>query len=141
MWNHSGQVGESIAETFARHGVPLIRGSNEREIGWQRMRHWLRDAPDGVPWLTLDPDACPYLCRTLPALISDEVRAEDVDTAGDDHGADAARYGLMSRPMPTRVLAEDITPPPGSVGAMVRESWWASRARRVLGASQARRAS
>lgn len=118
MWNKSGQSGESIAETVARAGVPMIKGSNERVIGWQRMRHWFQTAPDGRPWLTVDP-SCAYLLRTIPSLVSDDTIPEDVDTAGEDHAADALRYGLMSRPTPSTTPSIPPERSPFSVGAML----------------------
>lgn len=138
MWNHSGQVGESIAETFAKAGVPMLRGSNERVIGWQRLRHWFRLAPDGHPWLTMSP-SCAYLARTLPALVSDDLRPEDVDTAGDDHGGDTLRYGVMSRPAPTAKMVDLRLPTPGSVGALLADARLAAGRATVLGMGHVRR--
>jgi hypothetical protein len=103
MWTPDGTVGESMAETFQRNGVPLTQadkrriGTADRPLGWQRLRHWLKDAPDGVPWLTISPE-CAYTARTIPALVSDDHRPEDVDSDGEDHAADALRYFVMSRP-------------------------------------------
>ena len=97
----TGLHGESVAETFARAHVPCQEGDNARVLGWQRLRHWLAKAPDGMPWLTIDP-SCRYLRRTLPGLVSDSREPEDVNTEGDDHGPDALRYGVMSRPSPSR---------------------------------------
>lgn len=133
MWAADGQIGESIAETFSRHGVPMQQADKERVNGWQRVRHWLRplqDASlvtfrDGVPvsiradesdktlgrtlaieerdlyrpWLQVSPE-CKYLIRTLPSLMMDAHKHEDVDTNGDDHAADALRYWCMGRPSP-----------------------------------------
>ena len=42
--------------------------------------------------------SCINLIRTLPALQHDTHRAEDVDTAAEDHAADALRYACMTRP-------------------------------------------
>ncbi len=100
MWNHTGHTGESIAETFARFGVPLQKGDNEREIGWQRLRHFLVNAPDGDPWLQWHP-SCVYAVRSISTLVSDKNHLDDVDTTGDDHAGDATRYGVMARPMPS----------------------------------------
>jgi hypothetical protein len=36
----------------------------------------------------------------MPSLVSDDARPEDVDTDGEDHAADDARYFVMSRPTP-----------------------------------------
>lgn len=99
MWTPDNQTGESIAETFARHGVPMQQADKDRVNGWQRFRAWLALAPDGTPWLQSSP-LCTYFNRTIPSLVSAETRPEDVDTDGEDHAADEARYFVMSRPAP-----------------------------------------
>ena len=37
---------------------------------------------------------CKDSIRTIPSLVHDELHPEDVDTDGEDHAADALRYGL-----------------------------------------------
>lgn len=41
---------------------------------------------------------CAHAIRTIPALVYDEHRPEDVNTNGEDHVADEVRYLLMSLP-------------------------------------------
>lgn len=41
---------------------------------------------------------CKDFLRTVPVLQHDPSRAEDIDTDGEDHAADEARYACMSRP-------------------------------------------
>lgn len=123
MWIRDGQTGESLAETFNRAGVPLVKAHHERVNGWQRVRAWLRSAPDGRPWLEVSP-ACGYVARTMPALMADPTKPEDVDSDGEDHGADMLRYGMMSRPWPTR---EPVTSP-STTGTL---AWWKSLDRAV----------
>jgi phage terminase large subunit len=121
LHNRSQETGESIAETFGRNGIYLIRGNNNRMLGWERVRNLLRAAPDGQPWLSVSP-RCRYLIRTLPALQQDSHNPEDLDTDMDDHAADALRYGAMSRPSPTRF--DEPTLPAGAIGhdvAAIRE--------------------
>ena len=36
-------------ETFAYHGVPLMRVNNDRVNGWQRLHTLFQPAPDGSP--------------------------------------------------------------------------------------------
>ena len=97
MWAKTGHGrGESIAETLQRHGLPMLKGDNDRKNGWQRCHELLRLAPDGLPWLTVDA-SCKYGLRSLPAQVSDRRDPDDVDTGGDDHWVDAWRYGAMSR--------------------------------------------
>jgi hypothetical protein len=107
LWTPEQDTGESAAETFARHGLPLIQATKDRVNGWKRLREWLALAPDGKPWLMAHPD-CTYLVRTLPSLVSDDTHPEDVDTDGEDHSADALRYFVMARPAPA---AKPATPP------------------------------
>lgn len=127
MWIRSGDTGESIAETFQRHRVPVRQAKNERVNGWQRLRHWLKwsqkiDATGETrityPHLRVNEANCPYLCRTLPLLQSDlPNKPEDVDTTGEDHAADTLRYGVMSRPYRTD-LSSWTPRPPGSAGEL-----------------------
>lgn len=88
--------GQTIAETFIRWRVPAIKADNDRVNGWMRVYEMFRPAPDGTPWLTVDP-SCRYLIRTLPMLTTDKNKPEDINTDLDDHGADALRYACMSR--------------------------------------------
>jgi len=43
-------------------------------------------------------ETCRDFIRTVPALQHDPDRPEDLDTDGEDHAADEARYGCLSRP-------------------------------------------
>ena len=73
MWQKRGAVlkanggfeGESIAELFSLSGVPLTPADNSRIAGWQRVRSYLADAPDGEPRLKIF-SCCENLIRTLP---------------------------------------------------------------------------
>lgn len=127
MWTPDGTVGESMAETFSRNGCSMIQadkrrvGTMDRPLGWQRLRHWLKDAPDGVPWLTISPE-CAYTARTLPALVSDTHRPEDVDSDGEDHAADALRYFVMSRPPLNPAGERKGAPPPWSQAWLKQQS-------------------
>jgi hypothetical protein len=55
---------------------------------------------DGKPMLYVF-ETCRDFIRTVPALQHDEKRPEDLDTDGEDHIADEARYMCMSRPWTT----------------------------------------
>lgn len=90
--------GESIAESFQKHGVPLLRADNARVIGWQRVRDYLAEGEDGAPRLQIFSN-CTNLIRTLPMLTFDERDTEDVSGNCEDHAPEALRYGLMTRPV------------------------------------------
>lgn len=119
MWIRDGQTGECIAETLSKNGLYIQQANHERVNGWQRLRHWFKDAPDGLPWLLIDPVQCPYLTRTLPQLVQNDTKLEDVDTKGDDHAADALRYLVMSRPSPLSALVHKAYTP-DSAGALLQ---------------------
>jgi hypothetical protein len=109
MWQQRGVKdalgGETIAETFAKLGVPLIKADNSRVIGWQRVRENLALADDGVPYLRIF-SCCTNLIRTLPNLTYDEHDHEDVSGKCEDHAPEALRYGCMSRPTPAKIVLD-----------------------------------
>lgn len=117
----NNDTGESTIETVRRGiraaGVYIatVKADKDRINGWQRFRHWLGLAPDGQPWMQVSP-MCTYFARTIPSLISDETKPEDVDTDGEDHAADEARYFFMSRPMPNATSKPAVTYAPGTMG-------------------------
>lgn len=115
MWNKTGQDhGKALVETFRTAGLPMRRADNQRgKNGWQNCHDLLRTAPDGRPWLTVDP-SCRYFLRTIPIQEQSPTDADDVDTHGDDHAADGFRYGANSRPSPTR-HAKDAHVKPGTL--------------------------
>ena len=53
---------------------------------------------------------CTDFIRTVPALQHDASRPEDLDTSAEDHAADEARYGLMSRPYVRKATEEKKNP-------------------------------
>lgn len=118
MWGKEGTSGEDYAATFARNGVHLTKADNSRELGWGRLRHWLRPAPDSEPWLIIDPD-CVATIRTGPGLVRDKHNPDDVDTTGEDHPWDTLRYGVMAHPQPKRLKQETYVVP-DSAGDVLR---------------------
>jgi len=115
-WQHTGQVGESIAETFMRYKVPCVAANSDRLSGWQRVHEMFRLAPDGLPWLLISP-RCTYGIRTLPSQLQAKNDPDDMDTTGDDHWCDALRYGAVSG---TRPPGYGYKPPPDPFTA----AWW-----------------
>lgn len=104
-----GVEGQTIAEVFAKNGVPLIPADNARIPGWQRVREALAIEPGGTPQLAIF-ETCTNLLRTLPLLTYDAHSVEDVSAYCEDHAAEALRYGLMSRPRPYQSMAAPPAP-------------------------------
>lgn len=118
MWSGDGHSGEDYAETFGKNGVSITKADNDRVMGWGRLRHWFRNAPDGFPWIMFHP-RCVTCIRTIPGLVRDESDPDDVNTAGEDHPGDACRYGVMARPTPTKFVESSPIILEGSVSAMI----------------------
>lgn len=98
----SSDGGPSIAERMFRTGVRWRRADNARVSragalgGWDQMR--ARITGDAVGPMLVVFHTCRDFLRTVPVLQHDPTRAEDVDTAAEDHAADECRYACMSRP-------------------------------------------
>jgi len=99
---------ESLAEVYVRHGITnLVPSSKNREAGWDFMHQYLRYTEEKEPKLKVF-STCLNFIRTIPTLVHDEHRPEDVDTDGEDHAADECRYFLQT-------LRETKTPKPKTI--------------------------
>lgn len=90
--------GESIAYRMIRNGLPIVKADNNRIAGWTVIREYLEHNENQKPKLQVF-NTVSYLIETLPGLIHDDRDPEDLNTKGEDHAADALRYGLMSKPI------------------------------------------
>lgn len=99
--------GPSIAERLNRILIaarlrPFHEADNARVPqrgsmgGWDQVRSRLV-GENGVPMIYTF-STCAASIRTIPALQHDPVKAEDVNTEGEDHAGDDWRYACMSRP-------------------------------------------
>jgi len=105
VWNSQGQD-NTIAEIFEQAGFRMEKGVNDRVSGLQRMHDLMQmEGLDGYPMMLIF-DTCRAFVRTIPLLVYDEKRPEDVDTTLEDHVYDEARYGAMS-PMSQMTSAHD----------------------------------
>lgn len=69
----------------------LKPASKDRIGGWENVHNWLSDAPDEEPYMIFT-NNCVESIRSIPELIHDDIRVEDVNSDSDDHLADALRY-------------------------------------------------
>ncbi|HKV06343.1 MAG TPA: hypothetical protein VJO53_14705 [Candidatus Acidoferrales bacterium] len=100
-------IAEQMGDVFSAAGFPRpVPADDDRIGGWMLMYQMLDAAgrgpqlpgegsPGDQAWLLTD--NCIELIRTLPNLVRDSARVEDVEKMDGDDPADAARYGLKSR--------------------------------------------
>lgn len=92
-----GYKGPTIAEQMARSGVRFLPADKRRLLGWDQFRGRLIGDGDGNPMLVVF-GACSDFIRTVPVMQHDPDKPEDLDTDGEDHACDEARYLMMARP-------------------------------------------
>lgn len=101
----SADGGESIAESATKCRVYFTPGDNQRIPGWMQMHYRLAFDENGFPMMYVFSN-CKAFIRTVPTLIYDEHKVEDLDTEGEDHIADETRYMCMARPIKPRVAVK-----------------------------------
>lgn len=106
IWD--AQTGESIADTAAKNRVYFSKGDHKRIPGWMQIHYRFAFDENGKPMMYIFKN-CKAFIRTIPTLVYDEHKPEDIDTDGEDHVADEVRYFCMSRPIKPRVAAKPDT--------------------------------
>ncbi len=99
IWASDGT--ESIGALMERERVFFEKGENARIDGKMQVHHRLSFDENGWPLLYVF-NTCKHFIRTVPNLVYDEKRVEDVDTAGEDHCYDELRYVCMKNPISPR---------------------------------------
>ena len=97
---------EQIRKAFG--GVTFCKGDNTRLPGKMQLHERLKFGEDGKPMLYVFSN-CRDFIRTIPGLVYDGRRPEDIDTSGEDHIYDETRYFLMSRPIAPRASGKRRT--------------------------------
>ena len=103
IWN--AETGESVAETAARYQVYFSPGDHARISGWMQMHYRMSFDENGRPMMYIFSN-CKAFIRTIPTLQYSKTCVEDLDTDGEDHVADEARYFCMSRPIKPAIEQE-----------------------------------
>ena len=104
IWDSS--TGVSIEEVAAKRGVYFSKADNARIPGWMQMHYRMAFDENGYPMLYVFSN-CKAFIRTIPLLVYDDVKVEDLDTDMEDHVADESRYACMSRPISPRIPPEE----------------------------------
>ena len=103
IWD--AETGESIADVASKHQVYFTPGDHKRIPGWMQMHYRLAFDENGYPMMYIFSN-CKAFIRTIPLLQYDEHKPEDLDSDGEDHVADEARYFCMSRPIKPRMAVK-----------------------------------
>lgn len=96
IWD--AERGESIADVATKYRVYFTPGDNKRIPGWMQVHYRLAFDDNGFPQMYIFRN-CKAFIRTVPMLIYDDHRVEDLDTSMEDHVADEVRYMCMARPI------------------------------------------
>ena len=96
---------KSIAHAMMGDGAnPLVPNlnpaNNDRINGWRNVSQLMKVVEGQDPNFIIIKNTCPNLVRTIPDMICDEKRPEDLDTTLEDHAVDALRYGLTHAQAP-----------------------------------------
>jgi len=96
----------SIADLMAQAGIPVVKANNNRPNGWAAIReylHWEGDEeePSKQPQIFVF-ENCENLIRTLPSMVFDKNRPEDLNTKTEDHAVDALRYMILQLYSPSK---------------------------------------
>lgn len=96
IWDKSHGV--SIAEVAEKYSVYFEPGDHKRLPGLMQLHYRFSFDESGVPMMYVFSN-CRAFIRTIPTLVYDENRPEDVDSGQEDHCYDEARYLVMSNPI------------------------------------------
>ena len=89
-------IDDNLLNVLHEHGLYLVKPQKQRVAGWSTMRQMLFNARarNGLPGMYISA-RCKYFWQSVPFLVRDPTRPEDILTTGPDHGGDAARYAAQ----------------------------------------------
>ena len=107
IWD--GSKGISVSEEADKHQLWFDKGINDRIAGWMQIHERFKFDENGKSMLYIF-DNCKHAIRTIPLMMYDEHKPEDLDTDLEDHIADMIRYFCMMRPIAPRIVEEKEIP-------------------------------
>lgn len=120
-----GESGFDVMNKVVDGRFPILRADNRRIVGWGRMHEYLQPCSNQFGQVSarlLVTANCTNFIRTISGLVHNESNPEDVNTDGEDHPADEARYVIMSRPvLPVIPQPTTITPAEDFWGRVERD--------------------
>lgn len=132
IWHQVGRnkSGKMIAEDFLaniqetlpdgeKRSLLIVPADNSRVQGWNVFRKMLSIQPDGKPFAMWF-ETCENAIRTIPEMVHDKNKPEDLDTDGEDHCVDDSRYFFIERFRPNVVV---LPQPHDYLKVADKESW------------------
>ena len=107
IWD--GSHGISAAEEAEKHQLWFEPGVNDRIPGWMQVRERMKFDEDGKAMIYFF-NTCKAIIRTMPLMMFDEHKVEDLDTDLEDHACDEVRYFCMMRPIAPRKIETKLKP-------------------------------
>lgn len=107
IWD--GSKGISAQEEADKHGIWFEKGINDRIAGWMQVRERLKFDENGYAMMYFF-NTCKAIIRTMPLMMYDEHRVEDLNTELEDHACDEVRYFCMMRPIAPRTIEASYSP-------------------------------
>lgn len=90
--------GISVADMAANHQVFFDPGDHNRISGWMQVHYRMQFDANGFARMYFFKN-CHAIIRTLPLMMYDQHKVEDIDTKLEDHAMDELRYMCMTRPI------------------------------------------
>jgi hypothetical protein len=101
IWD--GSRGIAIVEEAEKQGIFFEKGVNDRIPGWMQVHERLRFDENGKAMMYIF-NNCKDAIRTIPLMMYDEHKPEDLDSDLEDHICDEVRYFCMMRPIAPRKI-------------------------------------
>ena len=96
-------IANALIGDVSRPLVPNLQpANNDRVNGWRNIAQLMHYSNDVNPNFYIISGTCPNLTRTIPDMICDAKRPEDIDTTLEDHIMDALRYALTHIQAPNK---------------------------------------
>ena len=93
IWD--AERGDSIADVAAKNQVFFSPGDHKRIPGWMQVHYRMAFDENGYPMMYVFRN-CKAFIRTMPILMYDDHKPEDLCTSDEDHVADEVRYFCMN---------------------------------------------
>ena len=99
IWDRSR--GESVADMMEKESISFMRGDNTRLPGKMQYHYRFAFDKEGYAMFYVF-NTCKHFIRTIPNLVYDDAKVEDINTAQEDHIYDECRYVFMEHPINPR---------------------------------------